>query len=112
MASMSNRLISSLACALLAACALLYGTAAFAATTTLSVALDVDNPAGTGCSIATVSGTLTGFEQVLDTVITTGVNSGQVGTITRRVCASGLFGARSIPGGWPVGSAPATWPPT
>ncbi|MBK7473198.1 MAG: hypothetical protein IPI73_23800 [Betaproteobacteria bacterium] len=102
---MSNRLISSLACALLAACALLYGTAAFAATTTLSVALDVDNNAGTGCSIATVSGTLTGFEQVLDTVITTGVNSGQVGTIGRRVCASGLFGAPQAvsPGGWPVG---------
>lgn len=102
---MSNRLISSPACALLAACALLYCTAAFAATTTLSVALDVDNNAGTGCSIATVGGTLTGFEQVLDTVVTTGVNSGQVGAITRRICTSGLFGAPQAvsPGGWPVG---------
>ena len=51
---MSNRPISSPTCALLAACALLYGTAAFADTTTLSLALDADNNAGTGCSIATV----------------------------------------------------------
>ena len=91
--------------AVVAAVALAWSAFVLAATTTLSVALDTDNNAGTGCSIATVGGTLTGFEQILDTVVTTGVNTGQVGAITRRVCAGGVFGSSQpvSAGGWSVG---------
>ncbi|MEO8344112.1 MAG: RHS repeat-associated core domain-containing protein [Betaproteobacteria bacterium] len=97
--------ISSLAAGFLGILSLTFAACALAATTTVSVALDTDNDPGTGCSINTSSGTLTGFEQILDTTAATGVSTGQIGLVTRRICAGGVFGAPITvsTGGWPIG---------
>ncbi len=84
----------------------LSGAQAATTTTTLSVAIDTDNNAATGCTISTAGGTLVGIEVALDTVVnTSGANSGSVGSVTRRNCTAGAFGAPSIVsnGGWAVG---------
>lgn len=93
-------------CSVAMVLAVTLATAAHSAITTLSVTIDTDNNATTGCTITTAGGTLSGVEVVLDTLVTTtGASSGSVGSVTRRNCSAGAFGVPAVvsTGGWAVG---------
>jgi len=78
-----------------------------AAATSVAIGFDADNNSATGCTLTLGSRTLRGLEVALTTPVTTTASIGTVGTITRRTCTGGGFGAAVTvsSGGWPVGMA-------
>lgn len=78
---------------------------AFAGESRFSVLLDIDNNAATGCTVGTVSGTVSGIELVATTVVTTSSSGAVVTRLERQQCSGGALGAVVVydGGGWPVG---------
>ncbi|WP_165371667.1 beta strand repeat-containing protein [Pseudolysobacter antarcticus] len=89
----------------LAAFALLLGLAApvMAQTYSYSIYVDTDDSAGTGCSVVSSSGTVSGAEVQLQVTATGGIAPHIVG-VTRAVCSAGVFVSPSpLPGGAALG---------
>ena len=61
----ARRVFSSLAIV----AATLTASASLAATTTVSVLLDIDNSVGTGCSVSTSDGPVLGVDKILRTIV-------------------------------------------
>ena len=80
-------------------------TRADAGTVKISVALDTDSNAATGCALATAGGTVQGIEQIATTVITTNAGGAVVTRLERQLCTAGSFGAPVVydATGWNVG---------
>ncbi len=65
----------------------------FAATTTVSVLIDADNNAATGCSVATVNGPFAGVDRVLNTTVVADATGYRTQSITLQSCSGGALGA-------------------
>jgi large repetitive protein len=81
--------------ALLLAVGLLF-PAAHAATTTVSVLIDADNNAASGCAIATANGPFTGVERVLNTTVVADGAGYRATSITLQSCTGGALGAPAV----------------
>ena len=83
----------------------LAAAAAQAATTSVAIGFDTDHNSATGCTLTVGSTSMQGVEVALYTAVATTVNTGTVGSITRRTCTAGVFGAPVTvsAGGWAVG---------
>ncbi len=89
----STTLARGLAAGLLA---LVLAPAAQAATSEFKVLLDLDDQPGTGCTVATASGSFTGVEEILVTTVDTGTMPPKVTGVARQACtapATNTFGA-------------------
>jgi hypothetical protein len=74
----------------------------------LTVLLDTDNNATTGCTVPIPGGTFAGAEVVLNTTVNTSVTPPVVGSVTRQFCVNPAANTLGPPspidgGGWPVG---------
>ncbi len=65
----------------------------FAATTTVSVLIDADNNAATGCSVPTVNGPFAGVDRVLNTTVVADAAGYRTQSITVQRCSGGVLGA-------------------
>ncbi|MFO1304131.1 MAG: IPTL-CTERM sorting domain-containing protein [Burkholderiales bacterium] len=86
----------------------LWCLAAVASAAQLTIFLDTDNNAGTGCTLPVPGGTIAGIEQVLNTTVNASATPPTVGAVTRQVCVNPATNTLGPPlpvdaGGWPVG---------
>ncbi|MCB1051791.1 MAG: tandem-95 repeat protein, partial [Acidobacteria bacterium] len=83
--------------------ACIFPSRAMAQTVEFRILIDIDDDPGTGCTVSTVDGPVTGVDQILITTVdqTTQMVSG----VSLSTCSSGVFGP-PVPisaGGWPIG---------
>ena len=78
----------------------------WAATVTVTVALDTDNNPATGCTIATGAGSFMGAERALLTVAQADAVGYSTQSISVRECVSGTLGAPQVVDGTPAPIAP------
>jgi VCBS repeat-containing protein len=78
----------------------------FAATTDLTVLMDTDRDATTGCTVAG----MTGIEQVLVTRVVSDATTAAVTRTFRQICSGGSLGGETdvVATGWPAGFQPAS----
>jgi len=89
------------------ATALTLPLSAYAANYNVQVFFDTDANRGTGCTLTTANGPVSGIEQVLTTAVTVTGGTGTVTGVTRQVCTSGFFGSPiPVAGGWNVTVSP------
>jgi hypothetical protein len=93
----------------LVALLLLAPSVVFAQSTRYSVLIDSDNDPATGCSVATPSGSVGGFEARLDALVA--IDPPAVQGQQLSLCSGGSFGAaQAVPGSYPVGIDTAAGP--
>ncbi|MFO1312326.1 MAG: Ig-like domain-containing protein [Burkholderiales bacterium] len=82
--------------------------AATASAAQLTILLDTDNNAATGCTVPVPGGTFAGVETVLNTTVNASATPPTVGAVTRQACVNPATNTLGPPlpvdaGGWPVG---------
>ena len=71
-------------------------SASFAASTTVSVLIDADNNASTGCTVSTANGPFAGVERVLNTTVIADATGYRIQSITLQSCNGGAIGPTTI----------------
>lgn len=71
-------------------------SASFAAITTVSVLIDADNNASTGCSVSTANGPFAGVERVLNTTVIADASGYRIQSITLQSCNGAAIGPATI----------------
>ena len=93
----------------LVALALTLPIVASASTFDVKALIDTDNSRGTGCTMITPGGIVTGIDVVLTTAGTVTGTTGTVTAVTRQTCSGGSLGLPTAvdSGGWNVGVSPS-----
>ena len=80
----------------IAAAGAMAASVGFAASTTVSILIDADNDAGTGCSVGTVNGPFAGVDRVLNTTVIADATGYRTQSISVQNCTGGALGPATI----------------